>query len=275
MKNTIALIVIAIILFFLYVYPRIARHKKIKTVQDLIGKDAKISRDGLIRIDSLFRIVIKVWPVNIANSSHVERTKVWVHFRNMMNDLGFPYTMLVQSQYLDLKDYASYYRETAQQNPYLTPEMIECAEIVSESFVKMEEEKNTRDQNCYIILNYDAKSDSIDSGVATGLAAFDDLIAKIKIDKSTTDEEIVDLATEILKEAKGYVFGNCHQMGMQFEQLDKQGVLTMTNKFVQKELSIWTKLHDAVQAQSFTINIESLTKRTLEEEYKEDKPYAS
>jgi hypothetical protein len=267
LKQALFLIVAAIILFYLYIVPMFKKRNSVKTVQDLLEKDVEVTPEGRIRQKNSFRYVIEVWPVNNDTNSNQEKAMVWVNFRSMMNTLGFPYTMLIQSQYLDLKDYASYYRDQAHSNPYLSPRMIECAEGIADQCMSIEDEKKTRDYSYYIVLHIDPLAESIDSGVQTGSAVFDDLLSKFNKDKKVSDEELIDLATQMLDEARNTVFGHCEQIGMMYRQLDKAGIYSMNYRTLQKEMTLWSKLDDAVNNQSFTADLDSYTKRSLEMEF--------
>ncbi|CAN7767386.1 hypothetical protein LJR153_007319 [Paenibacillus sp. LjRoot153] len=267
MNQVIFLVIAGSIVFYLYIIPLLKKGNSVKTVQDLLEKDVEVTPEGRIRQKNTFRYVIEVWPVNNDTNSNQEKAMVWVNFRNMMNTLGFPYTMLIQSQYLDLKDYAAYYRDQAQSNPYLTPRMVECAEGVADQCMSIEEEKKTRDYSCYIMLHIDPLAESIDAGVQTGNAVFDDLLSKFNKDKKVNDEELIDLAAQMLDEARNEIFGHCEQIGMMYRQLDKAGVYSMNFKTLQKEMTLWSKLDDAVSNQSFTSDLDSITKRALEMEF--------
>lgn len=261
-------------IFLLFIYPNLKKKKTIETVQDLLGKDIDVHPNGFIhdKATNTFRYVIEVMPANLDTASNAEKAMVWINFRTLINTLGFPYTLLVQSQYLDMKDYSSWYREQYAHNSVLTEEMIECAENVYEHFMRMDAEQSTRDYRCYFILHFSPLSESIDSGVKTGLNVLDDFIGKqTSSQKNMPTDELIDLSLQVLEESKAHVFTYCEQVGMQYRLLDRAGVYQMNYQMLQKEMAVYSKLRDAVDAQSFTANLESLTKKVLQNDFGEDR----
>lgn len=264
-------------IFLLFVLPYLRRNKKVETVQDLLGKDSEVRADGLIhdKATSTFRYVIEVLPINLGTSSMSERAIQWTNFRGLVNTLGFPYTLLIQSQYLDMKDYSAWYKEKYENNPLLTEELIKAAHDRYEYFMNMDEEQNTRDYKCYIVLHFSPLSDSIDSGVRTGLNVLDDFVGQqFNSQKNMPAEELIDLSYQILEESKDHVFSYCEQAGMQYRLLDRAGVFQVNYQMLQKKLSIYSKVRDAVDARSFTANVDSLTKKTLQKEFGGDNRHA-
>lgn len=255
-------------IYILYIQPRIKKHKEVETVQDFLGKDVIISPGGLIQNGPVYRYAIEVTAVNNDTSSFQEQSMIWANFRNLINVLPYPHTLLVQSQFLDMKDYSDGYRDQYLKNTILTDEMRECGEEVYRYYKDFSTEDNTRDYRYYVILNYNPTADNIDSGVKTGVNILDDLIGKSGNSKKKMPlEEVLDLAQQVLEESKSYLFTICDQMGMQYRQLDRAGVYQMTYQMLQKELSVTSRLRDAIESQSFAVNVESLTKRQLQNEF--------
>jgi hypothetical protein len=271
MIETIGMVATVVAAFLTFYWFSQKRNNPI-TVQDLIGKIAEVSPSGIVRNGNMFRTVIEVRPVNMMTSSKMEQDSVWVNFRALVNTLGIPYTLLVQSQFVDMKDYTHWYREQFNTNSFLTKELKESGEGVIRHIHRNDEEKKTRDFRCYVILKYDPIAESIDSGVKTGSFLLDDLIEKVTNRQSKmSNDEIKDLAYQVLQEATQLVFSACDQLGMQYRRLDRPGIYDMIYTTLQKELSSNIRLSDAMQAKSFTAHIESVTSRMLAYDYQESK----
>lgn len=233
--------------------------EKPMTVQDIIGKHAKVSKNGIIQNGSMYRAVIEVTQTNNNTNSVIENTRVWVNFRSLLNTLGIPYTFRVQSKYLDIKDHSQEFTQRFEENDFLTPELKELGRLIVQHY-NTSDMKETRDYRCFVILHFDPLSDSIDSGVQTGVSFIDDLIKSVSnTNQKLDDEELDNLAQQILDEATQFVFSFCEQVGLHYRRLDREGVYDMVYEFLQKELSSVARLRDAVEAESFTAHIESLT----------------
>ncbi|MFT9486604.1 MAG: hypothetical protein ACH0QD_04445 [Tepidibacillus sp.] len=238
------------------------------TVQDVIGKNLKVFPNGMIQKEDMFRAVVEIGPIGLNTKSQLEKNAVWANYRMLLNTLTIPYTLFAQSQYLDIKDYTNWYKEQIDSNEFLTPELKESGEDVYNHLNNSDEDKNTRDYRHYIILHYNPKSESIDSGVQTGNNAIDDFLKKLSGNSSTiTQEELEDLAQQVLDEATQFIFQASDIIGLQYRRLDRQNIYNMVYSTLQREMANSIRLSDAVDAQSFTAQIDSITARLFTFDY--------
>lgn len=250
-------------IYFFYKQTKKTPKEKPVTVQDIIGKNAKISKSGIINNGSMFRAVIEVTQTNSSTNSDMENSRVWINFRTLLNTLGIPYTFRVQSKYLDIKDHSDEFSQKFEENDFLTPELKDIGRHVVQHY-NTADMKKTRDYRCFVYLHFDPISDSIDSGVQTGMGLIDDLIKAISnTNLNLNEEELSDLAEQILDEATQFVFAFCEQLRLHYRRLDREGIYGMVYEFLQKEMSTDVRLSDAVAAESFTAHIESLTSKIL------------
>lgn len=265
------IIIAAILAAIYFFYSQLKKTPKEKpiTVQDVIGKSAEISKTGIIQNGSMYRAVIEVTQINKSTLSDMENNRVWINFRTLLNTMGIPYTFRVQSKYLDIKDHSDAYMQRIEDNDFLTSELKDIGRQVVEHY-NTADMKKTRDYRCFVILHFDPISDSVDSGVQTGMGFIDDIINKISsTQKSFTDDELNDLAEQVLDEATQFVFSFCEQLHVHYRRLNREGVYVMVYEFLQKEMSSDVRLSDAVETDSFTAHIESLTSRVLSFENQE------
>ncbi|MDP5276137.1 hypothetical protein [Chengkuizengella axinellae] len=266
----IGLVVTVVAAIFVFVFLKKTGDKQEITTQDVIGKSVEISEEGIAKRGNMYRAVIEVKPINTITSSNQEKDSIWIKHRSFINMLAIPHTFIVQSQYLDMKDYTSWYQEESRKNEYLTPELLESANEVAEYYQKFDEKKKSRDFTGYIVIHFNPISDSIDSGVETGNAFFDGIFEKLKVNtKKISEEEKEDLSHQVIEEAVTHVMGACQNLGMQYRKLDKAGIYNMIYTTLQRELSYQVRLNDAIQAQSFTAQVDSITSRLLAYEYNE------
>lgn len=254
-----------------YLYWKMFIKKKhdIITVQDLVGKHAEVFPHGIIKSDTWYRSIVEIHPNNFATLSDQEKSAIWVNFRVLLNTLGIPFTMYIQSRFIDIKDYCREYKESFENNHLLTEEMKISGRHVEKFLQQYEEKKQSRDIRSYIIFQLDPRSATVDSGIKTGVATIDDLLAALSPKEGKiTDEEQQEIAFQILDEAVQYVFQAAETWNMMYRQLDRAGVYEMVNSILQKDSSNVLRLQDASDAQSFTPYVDSLTTWVLKEEEK-------
>lgn len=267
------LILIATVVFLLWLFLfQDVKKEKAATVQDIIGKDTKVYPDGIIETsDGIFRAAVEVTPVNMTTSSDMEQNNVWLNFRAMLGTIGIPYTLMVQTQYMDIKDYNDWFKAEFEGNKYLNNALKELGNGIIKHTIRTTQEQKTRDFRCYIRLEYAPQADSIDSGVTTGFGVIDDIINKFsKNGNKMSKEEIRDLAQSVLHETIQIIFATAEQLGMQYRKLDREEVYNLTYMTLQKEMSQSVRLKEASDRGSFTPYIESITSQVLVREYEEE-----
>jgi len=236
-----------------------------KTTQEVIGKAAQVSEDGLIEIDNIYRVCMYVSQVNMRTNTDMEKYLVWAAFRSFLGEIGLPFTLLQLSQFIDVREYAEWYRARLEKAD-LSSALLEGGNDVIKFMETADEDKISRDYSGYVIFQYDPGSDSIDSGVNTGNPQFDELIRKISGKKIMTKAERKNLSRQVLAEAVQITAKYAEQMGMTCWQLNKAQVYNLTYKIIQKDYSSFSSVEEAAAAQCFTPFQESLTKRTLQYE---------
>lgn len=268
----IGIVVISLSAILFYYLSRQQKEELI-TVQDLLGKDAEVSPNGIIRKGNMFRCIIEVSAINMPTKSQFENDAIWLEFRTLVNTLNIHFTLLSQSQYIDIHDYSNEFKERYENNYFLTPELKKMGEHVFRHYQELDEDNRSREYKYFIILHYNPYADdSIDSGVQTGSHILDDLLKKMSINKTKmSKEEIHDLAIQVLDEATHFIFHAAHNMNMMYRRLDRLGVYNFVYSTLQRELAKSVRLSDASLAQSFTAQIDSLTTKLLKQQYNNNK----
>lgn len=242
--------------------------KEPDTTQTLFSKDCLVMDDGIVEIGGNFRACLHVTQVNMRTNTDMEKLRVWVSFRSFLNEVGMPYTFLQLSQFVDIREYAHMYKERIGKG-HLTPELEESGMKVARFIEGMDENRNSRDYNGYVIFTYDPDSDSIDSGVATGNPKLDELIGKYTGKKRLSQVERKNLARMILMEASNITNAYAEQMGMQCYRLNKGQVYGLAHKILQKDYASFSSPDEASAAQCFTPFHDSLTAKVLAQELDE------
>ena len=244
-----AAFVVAVFLFVRRSWP--------KTAQDVIG-DTEITHDGLIRSGDTYRMVIEVEPKNLDTASAAEQKSVWVNFLQLVNTLGIPYTLLVQSRLFEMKDYADDLAKRIS-NSDLPEELKESGNEVLEHLRLSTEEAQIRDISGYVILQYNPVSASQTTNVQTGVRQLDVLLGKGGTKSKLTDIEKADLARQMLTDAAELVFSFCEKVGMRYQLLNRAGVLNVTYQILQRDLAPKARMIDAIHADAFHPIKRSLT----------------
>lgn len=239
------------------------KQEKPTTTQDIVGKKTVVTEDGIAEVDGVFRACVYVTQVNMRTNADMEKYQVWTAFRSFLSEVGMPYTLLELSQFIDVREYASWYEEQVEK-VHLTPELQESGKDVIKHIKSLDEDKKSRDYSGYVTFHYNPDSDSIDSGVATGNAKFDEILRKITGKKIITKNEKRNLAEQILSEAINIIADYAEQMGMSYYRLNRAQVYNLSYKILQKDYSAFSSVEEASAAQCFTSFHESLTKRALQ-----------
>ena len=263
------LILLAVIfggLYFLYwLITRKQKGEKLQTTQDVIGKDAKVSEDGIIEVDSVFRVCMYMSQANMRTNTDMEKYMVWLSFRTFLSEVGLSFTLLELSQFVDVREYAGWYNARLEKAK-LTQALLEGGNDVVKFIETADEDKNSRDYSGYVIFQYNPSTDFIDHGLNTGNPQIDELIKKISGKKVMSKNERVNLARQILSEAAYITAKYAEQMGMTCWQLNRAQVYDLSFKIIQRDYSSFSSAEEASAAQCFTPYHESLTKRTLQYE---------
>ncbi|KLU61439.1 hypothetical protein CEB3_c21180 [Peptococcaceae bacterium CEB3] len=243
--------------------------KEPDTTQALFGKETVVSPEGIVEINGTYRVCLYVSQVNMRTNTDLEKYKVWTSFRNFLNEVGMPFTLVQLSQFVDIREYALNYRDQLGKG-HLTPELAESGLNVARFIESMDENRNSRDYHGYITFHYDPDSDSIDSGVATGNARMDEVMSKLTGKKRMPEGERKNLARMMLQEAANITRNYAEQMGMQCRQLNRGQVYGLAYKILQKDYASFSSPEEASQAQCFTAFYESETAKDLVLEFADE-----
>jgi hypothetical protein len=238
-----------------------------KTVQELL-EAGEVFPDGLVKVGNDYRIVLEVEPANMDTASLQEKKAIWMNFLNLVNTMGIPYTLLMQSQLFEMKDYTSEYGKRVA-NPDLTPELRESGQQVKVYLEQTTEESKIRDFRGYLILHYNPVAAAVSSGVETGVGVLDRILGQALPNKDhakLSDHEKADLARQMLLDATEYVYGFCEQAGMRVQLLSRAGVWNMEYQLLQREVAPHARMMDAMEQQAFKPFKRSLTRQALKEE---------
>lgn len=255
----IVLLVVAIGGVVFLLWPR----KTSNRTQDLMSFK-EIYPNGLIELpDYKFRLVLEVEPVNISLRSVQEQASVWLALRAMVNSLNIPCTVLVQTRYLNLKDYLDYYRRSAAE---YSPHISGYANRLCDWLIAESEGKHQRDRRLYIILKIDANSQGIESGIQT-----DNPIANTALktlgsisQAKLPAKELRRLAEDELFEAASVVRSSLESIEVSSHILDRHGVLEMLYQTFNRDMAPYARLVEADRDGVFSLLCYSQTPHMVE-----------
>ncbi|MDP4086581.1 MAG: hypothetical protein Q8934_18535 [Bacillota bacterium] len=231
---------------------------EVETVQDLVSAKETYANGLVHNHNNTFSIVLEVQPLNISMKSQSEKDGVWLNFRSAMNMLPCHITLLIQSQYLDINDHIQDYIQVSQSTP-LTPQLKESALKVAEH-LKGFSERKTRDYRSYVIVRFNPYSYGSEGGLATGNVDIDKLLGMIRGNKNKmSEDEAKELAENMLDEVGDTIYSSFESMGIGVSRLDRVGVYNMLYLTMNRDLSLYQRLHDVNAAGSFTEFKNSLT----------------
>lgn len=241
-------VIILLLVGFLIYISRIGRAPQ-ETTQDLLGGNhVVVYPNGIVKSSTIYKMIIEVQLFNDSTASTAEKRTVWSNFFLFLNTLATPSTLLVQSQYLELKDYTSWYAKGLENDDFPNQLKIAGEQVVKHLEETFEESKVT-DHRGFVFLTYDPVASSVESGVETGVAMLDNLF-KSKKDKMTKDEEY-KLSEQILEEIAEEVYNFCDMANMRYQRLNREGVYNVDYAALQRELSANARMVDAIDADSF------------------------
>lgn len=247
------IIILGVFFYFLY---KSKHPQKKKLIQEEMSP-ANVSIDGLAQNGNEFRMTIEVEPANLDTASDMEHQMLWINFLGLVNTLNVPYTLLMQSNIFEMKDYTDEYERHLEEND-LPVELYESGKLVKEHFEQTLED-GVRDYRGYVILKYNPL-DASTSNVQTGVGKLDSMIGKAipqKNKMSNTEKE--NLAKQVLEETAEMIFSFCEQVGMRYQLLGRAGTLNCSYQFLNRDISPYARMIDAIQNDSFNPHKKSLT----------------
>lgn len=232
--------------------------KKINTCQDLLNY-REINPDGIIELPGLrFRVVMEVEPVNESLKSFRERQGLWLGFRNLVQTINIPYTLKIETRFLDLREYLRAITECSDRK---TPLLREYGYELSHWLERKSENRQNRDRRCYIILKIDSVSKGIESGVKTGNPLLNNAISSLSgLQKSGLPErELRKMAMDELRIMSGVVRSALESMDIVSRQLNMQEVLDMIYSTFNRDLAPCCPITDADREGMFSLFMTSQT----------------
>ena len=248
--------VVAAGLYFLFFGKK--KGKKASTSQDLLNY-REIYHDGIIELPGLrFRLVIEVEPVNESLKSFRERQSLWLGFRNMVQTINIPYTLKIETRFLDLREYLSNIKKCSDLK---MPPLRDYGHELFSWLEKKSENKQNRDRRCYIMLKIDSVSKGIESGVKTGNPILDNALSSLSgLQKSGIAEtELRKMAVDELRVMCGVVRSTLEGMDIISRQLNKQEVLDMVYSTFNRDLAPYCRIDDAYREDMFSLFMTSET----------------
>lgn len=234
------------------------KEKKKNSSQDLLNYK-EIYNDGMIEQPGLkFRLVIEVEPINESLKSFKERQGLWLGFRNLVQTINIPYTLKIETRFLDLREYLTGIKECSDQKQ---PLLKEYGNELSRWLDKKSETKQNRDRRCYIILKIDSVSKGIESGVKTGNPMLNSVISSLSgLQKTSIPEgELRKMAMDELRVLSRVVRSALEGMDIVSRQLDKRDVLDMIYSTFNRDLAPYCHISDADREQMFSLFMTSTT----------------
>ncbi|RJX17212.1 MAG: hypothetical protein C4575_13650 [Desulforudis sp.] len=240
---------------------------KAETAQDLISF-REIHPDGIIELpDYRFRLVMEVEPVNLALKSAEEQAAIWIGLRSLANSLHLPHTWLVQTRYLDLKDYLDRYRKMgARYGEHIGGYVGRLADwLESES-----EGKQQRSRRVFLIIKVDAAAAGIESGIRTDNPLVNSAIRALGgVSRARlSPDDMRRLARDELYEAASVVRGVLAGLEIRSRVLGRAGALEMLYQTFNRDLAAVARVSDADQDEVFSLFVRSetpeLAERSLE-----------
>jgi len=243
-------------LYFLFF--GLKKEKKAVTCQDLLTF-REIYPDGIIELPGLrFRLVVEVEPVNESLKSFKERQSLWLGFRNLVQTINIPYTLKIETRFLDLREYLESIKECSGKKEYL---LRDYGYELSQWLDKKSENRQNRDRRCYIILKIDSAAKGIEGGVKTGNPIINNAISSLSgLQRAGIPEkELRKMAVDELRVMGGVVSSTLEGMDIVSRQLNRQEVLDMIYSTFNRDLAPHFSIHDAEREELFSIFMTSDT----------------
>ena len=187
-----------------------------------------------------------------------EQAAIWLGFRNMVNALDMPATFLIQTRYLNLRNY---FDELQRYNANRPEKIKNLALEHIKSLGKKTEGKHLRDRRYFIIIKADPTSQSIEGGIQIENQFIDTLIKAIpRINKKNISPEVAKkAASDDLFEMASIAMNTLEAVEIRSMILNKKQVLEMMYQTLNRDLAPFTLLEDADSRGMFSLFTESQT----------------
>ena len=240
--------------------------KKIDSVQELLDFK-EITPSGIIELPgNKYRLVIEVEPINMNLRSIQEQAAIWLGFRNMVNALTIPVTFLIQTRYLNLKNYF----DELQRFNANRPEKIKNLAMEHIKHLQQKTEgKHLRDRRYFIILKVDSASQGVESGIQIENQLINTVIKAIPNPnrQNISPEVAKKAATDDLFETASIIMSSLEAVEIMSMILDKKAVLEMLYQTFNRDLAPFMTLEDADSMGMFSLFVESVTPEKFTEQF--------
>jgi len=232
-----------------------SQYIKKERAQDLF-QFKKIFDDGLIELhNGKYRRMLEVEPINMYLKTPEEQELIWMQFRNMLNAISIPITILVQSRHKDIKPYVAELRDSASNLP--TAPLVKYGLELAEYLENEVTEEQIKDHRYYIILEADPniKEGNIDIPNET--------VSKLvrSFQKPLSKEEAEDVARQELADHINIIASFLSGIGLNVYTMDKNAVLEMSYSALNRDLAPVADYEGIVLSSS--IYTSSLTKEVI------------
>ncbi|NTW05215.1 MAG: hypothetical protein HGA27_03740 [Peptococcaceae bacterium] len=231
---------------------KLDKEKEKISCQDILDyKD--INSEGIIEISDLkFRLVIEVEPVNESLKSFKERQGLWLGFRNLVQTINIPFSLKIETRFLDLREYLNNIKHCSEQKDSL---LRDYGTELAHWLDKKTENKQNRDRRCYIILSLDTVARGGERGIKTGNPLVNNIISGLSIiNRTRTDEkELRKVAMDELRIISDVIRSALEGMDIVSRQLNKEEVLDMIYSTFNRDLAPYCRISDADREHMFSL----------------------
>ncbi len=230
--------------------------KKVDNVQELLEyKD--VSPEGVIELANYkYRLVLEIEPVNMVLRSFEEQSAIWMGFKNLINSITTPTTLLIQTRYLNLKNYLD---ELERFNSNRPKHIKNLAMDHIQHLTKKTEGKHLRDRRYFIILKLDGTTTGIESGVRIENQLIDAALKSLPKKTNLSTKEIRKNAKDELLEAASFIANMLDAIEINVMQLNRKTVLEMIYQTFNRDLAPFARLEEADALGMFSLFVESKT----------------
>lgn len=256
--NIIGLVVTVVV--FIFVMRRLNAAKpetKKDSTQDIVNFK-RITDDGFIELpDGTYRAMIEVEPVNMYLKTPEEQKLTWMQFRNLLNSIHVPMTILVQSRHKDIKGYVSDLRESSKE--IVGYEKLQQFGHDLASYLEAEiSEKYIKDHRYYIVL--EVNPNVRDTEIDIPSESLTNFVTSFQ--KPLSPDEAEDVARQELMDSMTVIASYLSGMGLSVYRMDKNAILEMSYSAVNRDLAPIADYAGIVHSSSIHTN--SLTKEIVD-----------
>lgn len=208
---------------------------KMECTQDLIHYK-NINPSGIIELPGgIYRVVLEIEPLNMYLKTPDEQMAVWLRFREMLNSLNSPITMVVQSRHQNIRGYMQHIQECIENNYSHDRHkaVVSYGKDLMTHFNEMSD-KRVKDHRYYIIVESDPRSQGLAVDLQSQVA---NSVAEMLARRDVTEEEARDLAEQELSDTISVLGAYLADMEIGVSMLDRHGVLEIIYSGLNRDLA--------------------------------------